>query len=151
MVEHSIEIANKCLANNEKIVIACNFDDEINSLKEYFGDKCVVLNGKMNSTQKEESVERFMEDPNVMVFLGNIEAAGVGITLTSSRVLLFNSFHWSPAMNIQMCDRVHRISQTRKVHIYRQYFNNTQSVKMKEKLENKEYVINTVIKKEDEK
>lgn len=151
MVPNTIKLAEKCLARGEKIVIACCYDDELYSLRDYFKDKCVIYNGKMSLKEKDEAIKKFNSDPNVMIFIGNIIAAGVGITLTSSRVVIFNNFSYVPGDNSQFQDRVHRIGQTRDVHIFYQFFKDTQYEKMWNTVLSKSLIINQVIKKEDEK
>ena len=151
MVPHTIKLAEKCLAKGEKIVIACCYDDELYTLRDYFKDKCVIYNGKMSLKEKDEAIRKFNNDPEVTVFIGNIIAAGVGITLTASRVIIFNNFSYVPGDNQQMQDRVHRIGQTRDVHIFYQFFKDTQYQKMWDTVLSKSLVINQVIKKEDEK
>lgn len=151
MVPHTIKLAEKCLAKGEKIVIACCYDDELYTLRDYFKDKCVIYNGKMSLKEKDEAIRKFNNDPDVTVFIGNIIAAGVGITLTASRVIIFNNFSYVPGDNQQMQDRVHRIGQTRDVHIFYQFFKDTQYQKMWDTVLSKSLVINQVIKKEDEK
>lgn len=151
MVENTIELTNSFLKENEKVVIACCYDEELYTLQEYFGEKCVIYNGKMSLKEKDESKKRFMEDPTCMVFIGNIIAAGVGITLTSSRTLIFNNMSWTYADNSQMCDRVHRIGQTRPVSIYYQYYKDTQYEHMMDIVKEKEHITKTVIKSEKEK
>ena len=151
MVPNTIKLAEKCLAKGEKIVIACCYDDELYTLRDYFKDKCVIYNGKMSLKEKDEAIKRFNNDPNVMIFIGNIIAAGVGITLTSSRVVIFNNFSYVPGDNSQFQDRVHRIGQTRDVHIFYQFFKDTQYEKMWNTVLSKSLIINKVIKKEDEK
>ena len=120
-------------------------------MKDYYGDKCMIYNGKMSLKEKDKAKDEFMNNPNVMVFLGNIIAAGVGLTLTSSRVLIFNTFDYTYANNSQMEDRIHRIGQTRECHIYYQYFKNTESERIFNIVKEKENIFNTVIKTENEK
>lgn len=151
MVPHTIKLAEKCLAKGEKIVIACCYDEELYTLRDYFKDKCVIYNGKMSLKEKDEAIRKFNNEPDVMVFIGNIVAAGVGITLTASRVIIFNNFSYVPGDNQQMQDRVHRIGQTRDVHIFYQFFKDTQYEKMWDTVLSKSLIINQVIKKEDEK
>jgi hypothetical protein len=93
----------------------------------------------------------FIEDPNVMVFIGNIQAAGVGITLVVSNKLIFNNISFVPGDNRQMEDRCYRIGQTRDVDIYYQMYKGTQYEKMWNLVMRKELVINSVIKSESEK
>ena len=151
MVPHTIKLAEKCLERGEKIVIACCYDEELYTLRDYFKDKCVIYNGKMSLKEKDEAIKKFNNDENITVFIGNIIAAGVGITLTASRIIIFNNFSYVPGDNQQMQDRVHRIGQTRDVHIFYQFFRDTQYEKMWDTVISKSVVIDQVIKKEDEK
>lgn len=151
MVENTIKMANNFIYQGDKVVIATCYDEELNLLKQYYGDKCVVYNGKMNSKQKDAAQKSFIEDPNVMVFLGQIIAAGVGLTLTAANKLIFNNFSYVPGDCRQFQDRIYRIGQTKDVDIYYQIFKNTQYEKMWNLVMKKELLINQVIKKEDEK
>ena len=121
------------------------------TLKDYYGDKCVVFNGKMNAKEKLESERLFKEDDSKVVFLGNIQAAGVGINLTSATAMVFNNISFVPGDNKQMEDRIYRIGQNKDVDIYYQMFRDTQYEKMWNIVLRKELIIDQVIKKEDEK
>ena len=123
----------------------------MNTLKDYYGDKCVVYNGKMNAKQKDAAQKKFMEDPDTTVFIGQIIAAGVGLTLISSHILIFNNMSYVPSDCRQMEDRIYRIGQTHDVDIYYQMFRGTQYEKIWNTVLKKELVINQVIKKESEK
>jgi SWI/SNF-related matrix-associated actin-dependent regulator 1 of chromatin subfamily A len=151
MIPNTIKLAEQLISEGKKVIIATCYDEELNLLKEYFGDKAVVYNGKMNTKQKDNAQKSFTDDPNIMVFIGNIIAAGVGITLTVSQSIIFNNISFVPGECRQMEDRVYRIGQTKDVDIYYQMFRNTQYEKMWEIVLKKELVINTVIKKENEK
>lgn len=151
MVPHTINLTNKCLERGDKVVIACCYDEELYTLRDYFGDRCVIYNGKMSLKEKDAAKEKFTHDPNTMVFIGNIQAAGVGINLVASHVLIFNNISWVPGDNQQMCDRIYRMGQTRDVHIIYQFFRDTQYEKMWNTVLRKSLVIDQVIKKEDEK
>lgn len=151
MIPNTISLVDRAVAKGEKVVIACCYDEELYKLQEHYADKCVIYNGKLSLKQKEDAIAQFMGNPEVMIFIGNIKAASVGITLTSSRTLIFNDFDYVPSSNSQMQDRVHRISQTRPVHIIYQIFRNTQYEKMWEINIRKQVTIDTVIKKEEEK
>ena len=151
MVPNTIKMTDNFISQGEKVIIATCYDEELNTLKEYYGDKCVVYNGKMNQKQKDAAQKAFMEDPNVMVFIGQVIAAGVGLTLTVSRTLIFNNIDFVPGNDRQMEDRIYRIGQHRDVNIYYQIFRGTQYERMWNTVMKKELIINQVIKKEDEK
>lgn len=151
MVPHTISLVNKCLERGEKVVIACCYDEELYTLRDYYKEQCVIYNGKISLKEKDEAVQKFNNDPNVNVFIGNINAAGVGITLIGGRVLVFNNISFVPGDNDQMRDRIYRIGQKRDVHIFYQIFRNTQYEKMWNIVLRKALIINEVIKKESEK
>ena len=151
MVENTIRLADGFISKGEKVVIATCYDEELNMLKEYYGDRCVIYNGKMTPKQKDAAQKAFMEDPSKMVFIGQIIAAGVGLTLTVSHVMIFNNISYVFADNMQMCDRIHRIGQTKDVDIYVQIFRGTQYERIWNTSLRKEFITNSVIKKEDEK
>lgn len=151
MVPHTISLAEKCLKKGEKVIIFCCYDEELYLLRDYFKDVCVIYNGKVSPKEKDNAVKKFMTDENCKVFIGNLYSAGVGLTLTASRVVIFNSFSFVPSDNRQGEDRVHRFSQTRDVYIFYQFFKNTQYEKMWEIVLKKELVINKLIKTENEK
>ena len=151
MIPNTIKLAEKLISEGRKVVIATCYDDEINTLKEYFNERAVVYNGKMSSKQKDAAQKAFIENPNIVCFLGQLIAAGVGITLVVSNALIFNNIDYVPGNCKQYEDRIYRIGQKKDVDIYYQFFRNTQYEKMLNTVMRKELVINQVIKKENEK
>lgn len=151
MIPNTIALTDRAIAKGEKVVIACCYDEELYKLQEYYKDKCVIYNGKLSLRQKEDAISRFTDDDNVMVFIGNIRASSVGITLIVSRTLIFNTFSYSDIDNKQMSDRVHRLGQKKPCHIIYQVFKNTYNEHALEICLKKEGIFNTVIKKEEEK
>lgn len=75
------------------------------------GIKSVVVNGGVPEEQRAIAVRAFQSDPEVRVFLGNIRAAGTGLTLTAAHDITLMEADWSPAANAQALKRVHRIGQ----------------------------------------
>lgn len=151
MIANTTNIVDKLLNRGEKVVIACCYDEELYTLRDYYKNNCVIYNGKMSLKQKEQAIDNFINQPETMVFIGNIDAAGVGITLVNARYLIFNNIDYTPSANQQMEDRVYRIGQTRDVHIIYQIFRDTQYENMWNIVLRKDLVINKVIKKENEK
>ena len=151
MVPHTIELTEELLGEGRKVVIGCCYDEELYSLQEHFKDKCVIYNGKMTAKQKDAAKDKFMEDNKVNVMVCNIMAAGVGLSLTASNALVFNSMDYVPASNMQFEDRVHRLSSKEDVDIFYQIFNNTEYERMWNIVLRKKMIINEVILKEDDK
>ena len=151
MTSRTIELTKKLIEEGHKVVIFCAFDKELYTIQEVFKDICVIHNGKLNGTEKQKAVDSFQNDPNVKVFIGNIQSAGVGITLISGDVAIFNSMDYVPGNNQQCEDRIYRIGQQKDVTIYYQLFNNTYMERINEIVDTKNEVINQVIIKEADK
>lgn len=76
------------------------------------------LDGSVPARRRTELVERFQSgtepDP---IFLAQIQAGGVGITLTRSAELVIVEPSFVPGQNAQAVDRVRRIGQTKPVRV----------------------------------
>ena len=151
MIPNTIKLADKFISKGEKVVIATCYDEELYTLRDYYGDKCVVFNGKLTPKQKDAAKNAFLTDPSKMVFIGQIFAAGVGLNLTVSNKLIFNDIDYVPSSNKQFEDRIYRIGQKKDVDIYYQIFKGTQYEKIWNIVIKKELNINQIIKKETEK
>jgi SWI/SNF-related matrix-associated actin-dependent regulator 1 of chromatin subfamily A len=77
----------------------------------------VTLYGNTPVDKRQANIDRFQVDPKCRVFIGNIQAAGTGITLTASNEVAFIEPDWVPANNAQAAMRCHRIGQTRTVRV----------------------------------
>lgn len=151
MVPYTIELVEDLLESGRKVVVGTCYDEELKLLQDYFGKKCVVYNGKMNAKQKDAAKDKFMEDPECKVFIGQLIAAGVGLTLTAANALVFNTFDYVYGNNSQFQDRVHRLNQTEDVDIFYQIFRDTQVEKVWDIVLKKKTIADCVIKKESEK
>jgi SWI/SNF-related matrix-associated actin-dependent regulator of chromatin subfamily A-like protein 1 len=94
-----------------KVVIFGHHRDVISQLAtEHLEFGPVTLTGGTPTNVRVQEVERFRSDPQVRVFIGNIQAAGIGITLApASSHCVFAEVSWVPAEMTQAEDRLHRI------------------------------------------
>jgi len=77
------------------------------------GFTTVLLDGSMTPAQRQKSIEYFMTNVDVEVFLVSLKAGGVALNLTeASRVFIIDPW-WNPAAEWQSADRCHRIGQRR--------------------------------------
>jgi SWI/SNF-related matrix-associated actin-dependent regulator 1 of chromatin subfamily A len=151
MTDRTIDLAKKCVKLGHKVVIFCSFDEELKTIKDAFEGICVFHNGKINAKKKDKSVEMFQNDPDIKVFVGNIQSAGVGLTLVASDVAIFNSFSWVSGDNLQAEDRIHRLNQKKDVTIYYQVYNDTFYKEMFDKVRGKQEIIDNIIVSEKNK
>jgi SWI/SNF-related matrix-associated actin-dependent regulator 1 of chromatin subfamily A len=96
----------------EKIVVFAHHRDVVDIIKNGLAQHGVVsLQGGDSGESKQTAVDRFQTDPNIRVFVGSIQAAGAGLTLTASSHVVFAELDWVPANLSQAEDRCHRIGQ----------------------------------------
>lgn len=113
------EIIEDCRDAQEKLVIFVRFTDEFDAVHELLGRMridCASISGATPLKDRGAEVERFQNDPDCTVFIGQIEAAGTGITLTAAGVAVFYSPTWNYATYMQAQDRTHRIGQRQECH-----------------------------------
>ena len=151
MIPRTIDLVRKCIKGKHKVIIFCAYDNEIDKFTEEFGDLCVYHNGKLTEKKKNEAVEKFQNDENVKVFVGNIISASVGLTLTAADVVVFNNFSFVPSDCQQAEDRIWRIGQEKPCTVYYQSFNGTYYDRMLEIIHDKEEVIDKIVVTEKEK
>jgi len=77
------------------------------------------LDGTMSQQTRETALASFNSDNETQVFLISLRAGGVGLNLTSAQNVFLMDLWWNPAVEQQAVDRVHRIGQTREVHVKR--------------------------------
>lgn len=144
-ITQTIEIAENIIEQDKKVIIFCNFTESLNRICEHFGKSAVKVDGSMSKPERQLSVDRFQEDDKVKVFVGNIKAAGVGITLTAAEAVIMNDLSFLPSDHAQAEDRAYRYGQKNNVLVYYPLFENTIEGVIYDILANKKQVISTVL------
>ena len=151
MIPKTIKIAEDEIANGNKVIIFCCFDKELYTLQEYFGNRCVIYNGKMTAKTKDKNFKHFKENDDCKVFIGNLQSASVGLNLNEANAVIFNNVDFVPAINNQAEFRILRIGKTEDARIYYQKFNDTYQDRLFEILNVKTATADAVIVTEDNK
>ena len=87
----------------------------------------------------------FQNDDKTRVFVGNLKAAGVGLTLTAAEAVIMNDLSFVPSDHTQAEDRAYRYGQKSNVSVYYPIFENTIEGIIYDILNNKKQVIATVM------
>ena len=142
---NTIEVVENILELNKKVIIFTNFTDTLHKIHSHFGKKAVYLDGTCSKVQRQYAVDQFQDNDKVKVFVGNLQAAGVGITLTAGEAVVFNDLSFVPAHHQQAEDRAYRYGQKNCVSVYYPLFDNTIEGVIYDMLINKKNVIDTVM------
>lgn len=119
-LKHVCDILEEELSTRavEKLVIFAIHRDVIEECRLRFQRYgAVTLYGGTNADTRQKNIDKFQNNPKCRVFIGNIQAAGTGITLTAAHEVAFIEADWVPANNAQAAMRCHRIGQTKPVRV----------------------------------
>ena len=124
-IPYTCELIDRCIDQGKKVIVLTNFTMTLDILHEKYKKNSVVLDGRMTKDRKQESVDKFQNEDKFKIFIGNIKAAGVGITLTAAEVVIMNDLSFVPADHSQGEDRAYRYGQKNSVLVYYPVFENT--------------------------
>jgi len=144
-VKETIEFAQNIIDQGKKVIIFTNFTDTLQLIHNHFGKESVYLDGSCNKVQRQYAVDQFQENEKVKVFVGNLKAAGVGLTLTAAEVVIMNDLSFVPAEHAQAEDRAYRYGQKNNVLVYYPIFENTIESVIYDILNKKKKIIGTVM------
>ena len=139
------ELIDNALEQGKKVIVFTNFTATLEEIAWKYNKRSVMLNGRMTKQSRQESVDKFQNDDKIDVFVGNIKAAGVGITLTSAEVVIFNDLSFVPSDHSQAEDRAYRYGQKSNVSVFYPIFENTIEMVIYDILQRKKNVIDTVM------
>jgi SNF2 family DNA or RNA helicase len=104
--------------------------------------KPFVVTGETPMTKRHEAVKAFQSGQSKL-FIGNIQALGVGFTLTRANRVVFVEYSWVPGDNDQASDRAHRIGQHDHVFVQYLIYKNSLDRAILETLLSKKKVVKT--------
>lgn len=133
------------IEDGSKLVVFAVHKEVIDQLMKEFKEIAVKIDGSTPIPERHKAVEVFQSDPNIKLFIGNIQAAGVGLTLTAASAVTFLELPWTPGELQQAEDRCHRIGQKNSVNIYYLLAENTVEYKLAKLLDRKKEVLSAVI------
>lgn len=144
-LEQAVSWIRDHLEINGKLVVFATHKMTIDRLMEEFREVAVKIDGSTPVGSRQEVVDQFQNNEHIRLFVGNIKAAGVGITLTAARDVAFLELPWTPGELSQATDRCHRIGQRNNVTAYYLLAVGTIEEKIAKLLDKKQQVLNTVL------
>ena len=111
------DIIDTMQEENRKLVVMARFTAELDDIEALLQKRKIgysIVRGGIKD--RDEQVRRFQEDEDCRVFIGQIQAAGMGLTLTAASTMVFFSLDYNMANFDQAKARIHRVSQTENCH-----------------------------------
>jgi len=105
-----------------KVLIFSQFKFMLDIIEFFLNSKAIPfekLTGSVRSSDRVAAIQRFNEDKRFGVFLLTTRAGGLGINLTSARVVIIFDSDWNPQNDLQAIARAHRIGQKHEVKVFR--------------------------------
>lgn len=132
----------------DKIVIFAVHSDVIAQLRGgLYKFNPEVITGKTQKSARLPTIDRFENDPNRRVLIGNVQAMGTAVTITKANQVLFAEQSWVPGENAQAAKRTRRIGQKRTTFIRVPFLINSIDERISDVLRRKAQEINSVIDK----
>jgi SWI/SNF-related matrix-associated actin-dependent regulator 1 of chromatin subfamily A len=124
-INDTIELAQNIIDQGKKVIIFTNFTNTLNKIADHFGKQAVRLDGSTSKPMRQHAVDQFQDNEKITVFVGNLKAAGVGLTLTAAEAVIMNDLSFVPSDHSQSEDRAYRYGQKSNVSVYYPIFENT--------------------------
>lgn len=143
--KQTIEIVENIIEQGKKVIVFTNFTESLQTIYSHFEKQAVYLDGSCSKPHRQKAVDEFQDNEKIKVFVGNIKAAGVGLTLTSAEVVIMNDLSFVPAEHSQAEDRAYRYGQKNNVLVYYPLYENTIEGSIYDILNRKKQIIRTVM------
>lgn len=93
------EYIAELLSNEEKVVVFAEHQKVVAALSKKFKNS-VIFNGSITAAQKLKNKERFINDPDCTVIIGNTQSMGTGVDglqKSGACTIVFIEFPWNPS------------------------------------------------------
>lgn len=121
-----IDVAEMIIEQDRKIIIFSGYTEPIDMLVAHFKDRCVFIDGRIPSTQRDPIIQRFWNDPNIVAFIGNRIACGEGLDMSNADDVLHTDLPFIPGELDQANARVLKHGKKRKISTH--YFFTEESI-----------------------
>lgn len=110
------------LESGKPIIVFGTHTDTIKAIARRYDAPYII--GALGQDERDANVQRFLNDPDCKMIVGNMQAMGEGLTLHRAHTdnpcsdVAFVEFGWNPAAHSQAEDRIHRIGQRWPVNVW---------------------------------
>jgi len=146
-----LEILREARESEQKVVVFSQYLAMLDIIESYLREEKIGFASLRGSTRnRKEQLQFFNNDPECEVFVGSLQAAGLGIDLTAGSVVIHYDRWWNAAREDQGTSRVHRMGQMRGVQVFKLVTKNTFEEKIDEMITRKEKLLKDIVGFDDE-
>ncbi|THU93372.1 hypothetical protein K435DRAFT_840303 [Dendrothele bispora CBS 962.96] len=125
----TLDILEQIRARNskDKTIIYSQFSSMLSIIADFLEDKYefVMYHGKMSEAQRQAALKTLKTNDKVTVILISLMAEGSRLNLTECNNVILADLWWNPAVEEKAFGRAHHIGQTKEVHVYKLFTENT--------------------------
>lgn len=117
----TVDFVKELLNSTEKVVVIGKHRQALELISKGLDSSAiptVKVDGSTSMKKRSRWIDEFQRSEDPKVFVGQVNACGVGITLTRANHIVFAEQSWVPSDNIQAAKRCHRIGQEQPVFIH---------------------------------
>lgn len=145
-VDLAVNHITDVLENESKVIVFAHHTAVIEQLVQAFDEIGVAsITGQTSQKDRQFAIDAFQNVSDCRLFIGNIRAAGTGITLTAASTVIFVEQDWTPGNMAQAEDRAHRIGQKSNVLVQYLVFDGSFDAKLCSTLLEKERITEEVL------
>ena len=140
------DIIDTAISENKKLVVIARFIPEIKEICKMLDKKKIKyahICGEVKDRTAE--VERFQNEPDCMIFVGQLQTVSMGLTLTAASTMVFYSLSYNFADYSQAKARIHRIGQKNNCLYIHLVVKNTVDETVLKALEQKENIATKIV------
>lgn len=140
------DIIDTAISENKKIVVIARFIPEIKEICRMLDQKKIKyahICGEVKDRAAE--VDAFQNNPECMVFVGQLQTVSMGLTLTAASTMVFYSLSYNFADYSQAKARIHRIGQKNNCLYIHLIVKNTVDETVLKALEQKENIATKIV------
>jgi SNF2 family DNA or RNA helicase len=137
-----------CVEGNKKSVVWATWANNYATIRKICEEmklKYVMCTGLESAKEKESARKSFIDDPSILVFVGNPLSAGIGINLVVAHYDIWYSRNFSLDQFIQAKARIYRSGQTESVVHYHLVSPDTIEIDILDALQNKKSIADLIM------
>lgn|GEM_PF-282071 len=151
-----LELLREARESEQKVVVFSQYLGMLDIIEAYLQEQNIGFASLRGATQnRKEQLRLFNEDRSCEVFVGSLQAAGLGIDLTAGSVVIHYDRWWNAAREKQATDRVHRMGQTKEetkevVQVFKLVTRGTFEEKIDAMIKRKEKLMDDIVEVDDQ-